>query len=220
MPKTNAGNMQGAVALVSGGLDSVTAMCLTAKSGAEILAITADYGQPAFEMEKASAGFFARALGCEHLVLDLGWMSGFLPETLDSGAPDDSAVWVPNRNGVLVNAAAAVAEARGCDMVVVGFNRQEAASFPDNSEAFIDAANHALDFSTAGRVQLRSPTSAMSKEEIARTLVKLGGDTSRLWSCYGRGPGHCGVCPSCRRLFPALEGAGISKDRWPQTNEH
>ena len=206
----------GAVALVSGGLDSVAALYMTAQDGEQILALTADYGQPSFPMEQAAAAFFAHELGCEHVVIELPWMAALLPDALDAGQSSDDAVWVPNRNGVLVNAAAAIAEERGLGGVVAGFNREEAETFPDNSEAFVDATNHALEFSTAGRVHLRSQTMAMTKDETVKTLLRLGGDVRRLWSCYGPGPVHCGECPSCRRLFGALEKAGVEEDRWPE----
>ena len=67
------------------------------------------------------------------------------------------AVWVPNRNGVLINAAAAFAERSGCSQVVVGFNREEAATFPDNSADFLEAR--------------RSRARAFHSEWCARRLV-------------------------------------------------
>ena len=206
---------QGAVAVVSGGLDSVAALYLARERYSPLLVLTFDYGQPAAVREVEAAGFFARRLGLEHRVIPLRWLAGYLPAALDAGVSDDRAVWVPNRNGLFVNAAAAVAEAEGLGWVLAGFNRDEAAAFPDNSAAFVDAATGALRYSTAGRVALASPTVGMGKVELARYLRDEGAETARLWSCYGAGPGHCGCCPSCRRLFAALEAAGVERSRWP-----
>ena len=62
-------------------------------------------------------------------------------------------MWVPNRNGVFIAIAAAFAESLGADLVVTGFNAEEAATFPDNSAAFAAAATESLRFSTANGVR-------------------------------------------------------------------
>lgn len=217
---------KGAVALVSGGLDSVAALYMSARRPAPrasrqagryapVMVLTVDYGQPAAARERAAARFYANALGLEHVVLRLPWMQPLLPAALDGRDASDAAVWVPNRNGLFINAAAVIAETRRLRCVVTGFNREEAAAFPDNSLAYIKAANDALRFSTRRRVRLVSPTARLDKRGIARRLAAMRADTRRLWACYGGGPRHCGRCPSCCRLFAALAAAGIPQNRWP-----
>jgi 7-cyano-7-deazaguanine synthase len=206
------------VAVVSGGLDSVTALYLYVKEvapGSVPLVLTFDYGQPARVREKNAARFFARRLSLEHRVIKLPWMASIVPTAMSGCKSTDAAVWVPNRNGVFISVAAAISESMGGGDVILGFNRDEGASFPDNTPEFIAAMNSALRFSTGGKVRVVSPTVNMSKAEMASRALALGIDTSHFWSCYGDARLHCGVCPSCVRLFSALEAAGVPQNARP-----
>ncbi len=221
-----------AVALLSGGLDSAVALAAARGQGEGeiVLALTADYGQVAASREIAAARAIASALGVPHRVVALPFlaeaMMGGRPHPLvdASVAPPEpsaaeierggeaarrsaEAVWVPNRNGLLVNVAAAFAEATGASRVVTGFNREEAETFPDNSLAFVEAANRALALSTRTGVRVESPTAALDKKDIVALGRKLGAPIERIWSCYRSGPRMCGRCESCRRLKRALSAA-------------
>ncbi len=109
------------------------------------------------------------------------------------------AVWVPNRNGILVNLAAAVAEARGLASVIVGFNAEEAATFPDNSARFVDRLNACLADSTRGAVSVVCPTLHLSKAQLLEAGLQAGAPVHLAWSCYEGGEAPCGRCESCRR---------------------
>lgn len=216
------------VALLSGGLDSTVAAASAARAGGLRCAITADYGQRAASREIAAARKIAAALGCEHRVVPLPFLAEVtdtalvrrdraLPR-LSAGDLDDArgaakesmrAVWVPNRNGLLVNVAAAIAEALGATKVIVGFNREEAATFPDNGEAYLDAATKALSFSTANGVVVESPTLRLDKTEIVREGSRIGAPLHYVWSCYAGGERHCLACESCLRLMRALDANGL-----------
>jgi 7-cyano-7-deazaguanine synthase len=115
-------------------------------------------------------------------------------------------VWVPNRNGVLINTAAAFAERLGAERVVVGFNREEAATFPDNSADYLERASRALELSTATQARVFCYTIDWDKSTIVRRLREEIADFpfDLLWSCYEGGTVRCGVCESCRRLERAL----------------
>lgn len=211
-----------AIALLSGGLDSTVA---AAAHGGVRLAITADYGQRAAAREIAASRAIARALGIEHRVLPLPFLRELgesthsalvardreLPSP-DAAALDDPAaaeasmraVWVPNRNGLLVHAAACFAESAGCDAVVVGFNREEAKSFPDNSAEYLERATAALALSTRNGVRVESPTVALDKREIVRLGYQSNAPFPYIWSCYRGGAEHCWTCESCSRLKRAL----------------
>ena len=93
-------------------------------------------------------------------------------------------------------------------MVIAGFNAEEAVTFPDNSPAFISAANKALSYSTLSRVQVLSPTSDLNKTEIVRLGMEIDAPLDLVWSCYEGGEVMCGVCESCMRLRRALVSAG------------
>jgi 7-cyano-7-deazaguanine synthase len=188
-----------------------------------VLALTVDYGQRAAVPEIRAARKLAEYYGVPHRVLELKWLGGLggsaltedslgVPEP-DSNRLDDlkaatetaKAVWVPNRNGVLINVAAAVAESSGAQQVVVGFNKEEAATFPDNSSQFLGTANLALKYSTAGKVKLACYTDMMVKSEIVQALKNLPKPFpfELVWSCYHGGEKMCGKCESCKRFFRA-----------------
>ena len=215
--------------LLSAGLDSTVNLLIAMERGGVGAAVTVDYGQRAArrEVEKA-AGLCAR-YGVRHVVLEAAWLGEVCGGALTSPARDlppvrvdqlrDAArmrevmraAWVPNRNGLLANMGACVAEAWGMGWVVMGLNAEEGALFPDNSAGFIREVNRALGYATLSRVRLRSFTIAWDKMEIMREAIARDLDFRYVWSCYNGGELMCGSCPSCARLLAAadrLEAAG------------
>lgn len=210
-----------AVVLLSGGLDSVVAATLATAEYQLVLALTADYGQRAAAMEIAAARQVAAYLGTPHQVVPLPWVARVAGDALtsparplphpqegelDSQAAEASAaaVWVPNRNGLLVNVAGVYAEALGCEAIICGFNAEEGATFSDNTPAFVDAVNVCFAFSTRSKVLLVSPTIGLKKAEIVRAGQEAGAPLELVWSCYEAGPLPCGKCESCQRSQRAL----------------
>ncbi len=214
------------LALLSGGLDSLVAATLAGAEHDLALALTCDYGQRAAKREIEAAREQAKWLGCRHQIVALPWLGALggsalteevvaLPEPSLEDLGDTEvisqtarAVWVPNRNAVLVNVAAAFAERLGATAVVCGFNREEAATFRDNSRAFVAAVNRLWRYSTATTVRLLAPTLELDKREIVRQGRALGAPLHLVWSCYQGGERQCGRCESCRRLARALEAEG------------
>ncbi len=217
--------------LLSGGLDSAVALALAAEAGpgALALALTFDYGQRAAAREIDAARAMAARYGVAHRAIELPFLREITatalveraaalprPSARDLDAPDAAresarAVWVPNRNGVFVAIAAAHAEALGASRIVVGFNKEEGATFPDNTPEFVAACNGALAYSTLSRVEVVNPVGALVLDEIVRRGRAIGAPIERVWSCYEGGPEHCWTCESCRRLARALEQAGATE---------
>lgn len=214
------------VSLLSGGLDSVVATTCAARDGSVDLALTFDYGQRAARAESEAAAAACSRLGIPHRVIALPWLAEIthtalvdpsvgLPELpsqeLDNLALSQisaAAVWVPNRNGVFVNIAAAFAESMECEAVVCGFNAEEGRTFLDNTPQFAEAATRALSYSTRNRVRVFSPTQGLTKVEIVALGRRIGAPLDCVWSCYGPGPTPCGRCESCLRSQRAFaEGA-------------
>jgi 7-cyano-7-deazaguanine synthase len=212
------------VVLLSGGLDSVVNFKTALDNGAVEVALTFDYGQAAAGNEIQAARECARRFGVYHAVVSLGDYWGLLPEPMrradkmtvyTDGLNGDTGrmlreAWVPNRNGVFVNIAAAFAEGRGADTVVLGVNREEAEVFPDNSERFLEQANRALAVSTLTGVKAVSFTTHLSKREIVRMGVENGAALDIIYSCYKGSVDRrmCGECQSCIRLKQALAAEG------------
>ncbi|MBL9076122.1 MAG: 7-cyano-7-deazaguanine synthase QueC [Planctomycetes bacterium] len=206
-----------AVALLSGGLDSGVAAATFARApGQQLLGcLFVDYGQRAARREADAAARLAARLGAPLLTLALPWLGALAQRSgsrlvgaadLPHGTPrtpgdaaSARAVWVPARNVVFVAAAAAHAEALGADAVVAGFNREEAATFPDNSVAFVQACDEVLRHGTRNGVRVVSPTLPLDKPAIVAAARELGFVAGDFWSCYDGGEEPCGRCESCLR---------------------
>ncbi|HKS16263.1 MAG TPA: 7-cyano-7-deazaguanine synthase QueC [Planctomycetota bacterium] len=202
-----------AVALLSGGLDSTVAFAIRTRD--TVLALTVDYGQRAAKREIAAARHIASCYRVPHRVLKLPWLAGGALTDRSKRLPSPdlrrsaetrrsaAAVWVPNRNGVMIAAAAALAEGLGASRVVVGFNREEAATFADNSARFLEAANRALRLSTRNGVRVESPTLAWDKLRIVREARRRRISLDGVWPCYEGGRAWCRKCESCLRALRA-----------------
>ncbi len=214
MPRRSSRNYK-TIVLLSGGLDSALNLALARRYRPPAFGLTFDYGHRAARAEERAAKKICAHYGVDWRLVRLPWFGALLPRRLArKGVPlpsrpsDVEAVWVPNRNGVFVAVGAAFAEALGAEAVVTGFNADEAAYFPDNSAAFVRAANRALHYSTAGKVKLLSYTSSLGKAAIVKRSVRMGVPLRYVYPCYGEGPRPCGRCASCRRAAIALEAAG------------
>ncbi len=204
-----------AVVLLSGGLDSMVSL---AKADTEMeirLVIFVNYGQRALERERVAAVGAASFYGLPYREVDIDWLKDLAPKGMrdDASSGDVSpgdlksldAVWIPNRNGLFLNLAAAFAEAYDCEYVVTGFNRDEAVEFPDNRPEYVACVNKGLEDSTRNRVQVVSFTQDLGKGEIIALGVGLGAPLSAIWSCYDGGELMCGCCASCAHLKRALD---------------
>ena len=213
-----------AVALVSGGLDSLVSL---AKANAEMdvrLVLFFDYGQRALAAERAACQGIVDFYGCPWKIVDMRWLGTLAPEAMREATTPPGvgevplldtldAVWIPNRNGAFLNIGAAYAEAYDCEFLVTGFNREEAVEFPDNSEDYVERVNAALELSTRNGVRAVSFTQHLDKKGIIELGHELRAPLSVVWSCYHSGERMCGRCASCARLKAAL--ANVDADVRP-----
>ncbi len=201
-----------AVALLSGGLDSVVSMLLAREKSEIVLALTIDYGQRARKNEIQASAAFCEIYGINHQVIQLPFMLEMKSGIIE-GPLDDSSPWVPNRNGLIINLAACYAENLNADWVICGFNREEAVNFPDNTREFVEAINQSLSYSTLNAVELKSFVQNLNKEETVAKARDLGIDFGLIWSCYRSGAKPCGECPSCLTNSQAYKKVGIDYDQ-------
>ena len=210
------------VALLSGGLDSTVSLAMALEHHEPGVAVFFDYGQHAAGRECAAAEEISGLYGLELMKIGLPWFGSvssssliqgkgdpgvFAGSTLDDDSvPGTSSVWVENRNGIFLNIAAAVAAARGSEMIIAGFNREEAVRFPDNRLEYIDAVNESLRLGAGAPVKVVSPTVDMTKRDIVAEGLRLGVPWKSIWSCYLGGEVMCGTCESCMRLRRAVSG--------------
>lgn len=212
--------MKKSVVLLSGGLDSSVNFLKALRETSVQMALTFDYGQRAARQEIKQASLQCQKYGIIHKVINLPWLMEITKTSLVNRSVDvpldmeidnltqtkatAKNVWVPNRNGVFLNIAAAFAESVGASVIVPGFNKEEATTFPDNSVEFMLATDKALGFSTANQVEVVCYTASMDKSEIARLGRELGADFNLMWPCYFGEDKRCGRCESCLRFDRAI----------------
>lgn len=216
------------IALLSSGLDSVVAFKKEHDEHGVALAITFDYGQRAASKEIEMARKICERYGIRHEVIELPWLKAVtgtalvsrqaeVPEPTEAeldeikGRALETAhlVWVPNRNGAFINIAAAFGDALNLNRIVCGFNAEEGATFPDNTQPYVDAVNKSLSFSCEKTVQVVAPVIHLNKEEIIREGLKIQAPMDLSWSCYYAGEKPCGKCESCMRRARAFKRAGV-----------
>jgi 7-cyano-7-deazaguanine synthase len=215
---------RGAVVLLSGGLDSSTALAWARAQGFGCYALTVAYGQR-HQSELEAAARVARALRVqEHRVMrvDLAGIGGSaltdwsipLPDRLTAGIPVS---YVPARNTLLLALALGWAEVLEARNLVVGVTAIDYSGYPDCRPEFIRSFEALAALATkagveGARFQVHAPLISMSKADIIRTGVGLGVDYAMTVSCYqADAAGHaCGRCDSCRLRREGFDAAGIA----------
>jgi 7-cyano-7-deazaguanine synthase len=217
-----------AVVLLSSGLDSAVNLALALESGLRCQALHIHYGQRAAVKEHHRSRALAKYFDVSYEVVELPFLGRWSQSSLnktDKMIPTGSAVdindsersretaksvWVPNRNGLFLNIAAAYAESLQANLVIPGFNAEEGATFPDNSVEFIRATSAAFAYSTANQVQVKCLTDTWNKEQIVNRAQQLKFPFQLLWPCYFSEETWCGQCESCLRFQRALEKNSLS----------
>ncbi|WP_394344030.1 7-cyano-7-deazaguanine synthase QueC [Sphingomonas baiyangensis] len=213
-----------AVALVSGGLDSMVSAAIAREQGFTLLALSIDYNQR-HQIELAAARRIAAALGAvRHVVLPLDLSAfGGSALTADIAVPKDGVgegipvTYVPARNTIFLSLALGWAEAAGARDLFIGVNALDYSGYPDCRPEFIAAFEGLAELATKAGVEgapfrIHAPLQSMSKADIAREADRLGLDAGMSWSCYDPAPGgvHCGLCDSCRLRARGYAEAGLA----------
>ena len=213
-----------AVVLLSGGLDSATALAIAKSEGRACHALSIVYGQR-HRVELDAARRVAAAVGvAEHVIspLDLRvFGASALTADIDVpknavGAPGIPVTYVPARNTIFLALAVGYAEARGAEEIWIGVNAIDSSGYPDCRPEFIAAFQQVIVTGTRSGVQrgqprLVAPLLTLTKADIIRRGLDLGVDYSLTHSCYdpdaaGRACGHCDSCLLRRKGF---EEAGV-----------
>jgi 7-cyano-7-deazaguanine synthase len=215
--------MRPAIVLLSGGLDSATALAMARASGFRTYALSVHYGQR-HAAELQAAHRVAQVLGAyEHRVMgvDLAGIGGSaltdlkvaVPESPSAGIP---VTYVPARNTLLLALALGWAEVVGAEDIFVGVNVIDYSGYPDCRPAFIAAFERLAQVATkagveGARLTIHAPLVQMTKAEIIRAGTELGIDYGMTVSCYqadadGRA---CGQCDSCRLRAAGFAAAGV-----------
>jgi 7-cyano-7-deazaguanine synthase len=213
--------MPKAIVLVSGGLDSATALAMAQEQGFDCHALAVDYGQRhRSELQAAQRVAEARGVPLTVIRLDLRAVGGSaltddieVPESESEGIP---VTYVPARNTILLSLALGLAEVQGAADLFIGVNAVDYSGYPDCRPEFIEAYARMARLATRAAVEgrdlrIHTPLIELSKAEIIHKGTLLGVDYGLTVSCYqadddGRA---CGRCDSCRIRAAGFEAAGI-----------
>ena len=216
-----------AVVLLSGGLDSTTALAIAIAEGYDVYAMSFRYGQR-HSVELESARRVAEAMGvARHLVVDIDLRAiggsaltdeisvprSRSSEEMTAGIP---VTYVPARNTIFLSFALGWAEVIGAADIFIGVNALDYSGYPDCRPEYIEAFERMANLATkAGvegqaRFKIHTPLIAMTKAEIIRRGLALGVDYSLTHSCYDPTPQGlaCGQCDSCLLRRKGFSEAG------------
>jgi 7-cyano-7-deazaguanine synthase len=217
-----------AVALVSGGVDSTTALAIARKQGFEVYALSFDYGQRhSAELEAARrvvkhlgaaahvvAKIDLRAFGGSALTAEIDVPKGRDPGRMSAEIP---ITYVPARNTIFLSIALGWCEVLRAEDIFIGVNAIDYSGYPDCRPQFLESFERLAALATRegvegrARYRIHAPLLHMTKAEIIRAGSEAGVDYSLTHSCYDPTAegSACGACDSCLLRKQGFEEAGI-----------
>ncbi len=217
-----------AVVLVSGGLDSATALAVAQSRGFDCYALSFDYGQR-HAQELAAAHRVCVAAGVRQQVvlpLDLRQFGGSaltsaLPVPKDRSANEMEIgipiTYVPARNTMFLSIALGWAEVLGAFDIFIGVNAVDYSGYPDCRPEFVRAFSQLANLATqagmegTGRFEVHAPLIDLTKAEIIQLGTRLGVNYGLTHSCYDPLPDGqpCRRCDSCQLREQGFLEAGM-----------
>ena len=197
------------VILLSGGIDSVTALheAIKQHGAREVQALSFDYGAKHHARELPMAAWQCAQVGVSHRIAPIGFIAvEFRSDLLQSGGAVPEGHYeetsmrstvVPFRNGIMLAMAAGFAESVGAEGIVIAAHAGDHAVYPDCRKEFLDPMGSAIREGTYAKIALLRPFVDMDKAAIVLRGAELKVDFSRTWSCYKGGEFHCGNCGTC-----------------------
>ena len=211
-----------AVVLVSGGMDSATAVYEASERGYDPLFLHTSYGQRTEDREYESARTLADVVDAAdflHIETEHLARIGASSLTDDDIDVDDADMeseeiptsYVPFRNANLLAMATSYAEAQGASAVFIGAHAEDFAGYPDCRPAFFEAFQTVVDVGTKPEtnITLEAPFVEWSKTDIAARGLELGVPYEHTWSCYRSEAPACGTCDSCAFRLQAFQRVGV-----------
>ncbi len=207
------------VVLLSGGMDSVTALYWARAEHEVVGAVSFDYGAKHNHREIPLAAWHCAQSGVQHDIIDLDFMNRlFASDLLKSGGeiPDGhyahetmKQTVVPFRNGIMLATACGLAESREAEALVIAAHAGDHTIYPDCREPFMQGMAAAMREGTYAKIELLRPFIHLDKAGIAKLGAALGVDYGKTWSCYKGGDLHCGKCGTCVERIEAFALAGL-----------
>ena len=207
------------VVLLSGGMDSVTALHWARQEHEVVGAVSFDYGAKHNHREIPLAAWHCADSGVKHDIIDLDFVNQlFASDLLKSGGEVPEGHYadenmkrtvVPFRNGIMLSIACGLAESREAEALVIAAHAGDHTIYPDCREPFMQGMAAAMREGTYAHIELLRPFIHLDKAGIAKLGASLGVDYGKTWSCYKGGDLHCGKCGTCVERIEAFALAGI-----------
>lgn len=207
------------VAIISGGMDSVTMLHRLKKDGHRVIALSFDYGQRHIrELEMATIN--CQALGIPHRVINMRFMRDMLSNSaltsreieVPEGHYEDESMKltvVPNRNMIMASIAIGVAVNEDGDAIAMGVHAGDHAIYPDCRPEFIEALSKVAEIANYKSIAVLTPYLNTDKAGIVKDGLELNVDYSRTHTCYKGGNKACGKCGSCQERLEAFAKNGV-----------
>lgn len=205
--------------LLSGGMDSVTALYWACSEHEVVGAVSFDYGAKHNHREIPLAAWHCGETGVPHEVIELDFVDRlFTSALLQSGGEVPEGHYadenmkktvVPFRNGIMLAIACGIAESRSAAGLVIAAHAGDHAIYPDCREPFMHGMAAAMREGTYARIDLLRPFIGLDKASIAKLGAALGVDYGKTWSCYKGGELHCGKCGTCVERMEAFSLAQL-----------
>ncbi len=211
-----------AIAIVSGGMDSVTLAYLLASEGFSLHLLSVDYGQRHLK-ELEYAKLCAERLGADFDVADISGVGRLLKGSALTddvpvphghyAAPNMAITVVPNRNAIMLSIAYGVAVAEGAAVVATGVHAGDHFVYPDCRPEFVEVFDEMQKKAVEGfgdeSLRLYAPFLEWTKADIVVVGARLGVPYADTWSCYEGGEVHCGLCATCGERRASFVEAGL-----------
>jgi 7-cyano-7-deazaguanine synthase len=209
------GSLARALVLLSGGIDSATALYITKQEYDEIYAMNMVYTQTYSSEAEASKRLATAAQVREHLSIYLPFFEDLEERYRPPLSLKISPAYLPARNIIFYGVAAAYAETLGADRIVFGSNADDARELPDARPSFIQLMNELLQVGTrAGSegkpIEIVNPLIDYGKADVLRLAIQLKVPLQVTWSCYEDAPTPCGKCRGCRTRSKAFADLGMT----------
>ena len=199
------------IVLLSGGIDSATALFWSKNKGYDTYALTFEYGNSNKNEIKAAKKLVKLSKAKKHIILDVNFLNeiqDLKPKYLLKKFP---VTYIPSRNTIFFGIASHYAEIVGANYIVTGHSSID--PFPDSKPKYVKAINDALKYgSWLGRkykTKIKMPLAKLDKIGIVRLAMKLKVPLELTWSCYENGKVACGKCNGCVSRLDTFKKNGV-----------
>lgn len=209
------------IIVLSGGMDSVTALHYTIKTlNHDVIAtLSFNYGSKHNDEEYKYAKIQSDLLNLPNIRIDMTEIGKYLKsDLLKTGGnipeghyadPSMKKTVVPFRNGIMLSIAAGIAESMHTNAIILGNHFGDHAIYPDCRQSFVKPMAEAIKFGTYKNIELLAPFTHLEKKDIALIGAALNVDFSKTYSCYNGREKHCGKCGTCFERKEAFSLANL-----------